>query len=343
MVARRARYESPDVQTDRLVRLRGGGVGRLLAGARLQASRRAGVRQLAGPAQVQYGAYAKPTALGTQPAASVEPQAGTPAADIGWREFFRDPRLQRLIELSLANNRDLRVAVQRVEERARAAARRAVAQHRRRHPGPAPAPARQHAGAGRWLDQQQLPGRHRPDHVRDRPVRPVAQPVRGGVPAVPVDRAGAEERAHHAGGLGRAGLFQPARGRGPDGPDPAHAGLAPGVLQPGQAPLRRRCVVRAGLESGQDLAGFGLVQPGRAGPRARKPSTRWWCWWARPCPRTCPRRPRSAANSCWPRCRRDCRPTCWSAGPTSSPPSTSSSRPMPISARRARRSSRPSP
>ena len=46
--------------------------------------------------KVQYGAYAKPTALGTQPAASVEPQAGTPAADIGWREFFRDPRLQRL-------------------------------------------------------------------------------------------------------------------------------------------------------------------------------------------------------------------------------------------------------
>ena len=66
--------------------------------------------------KVQYGAYAKPTSLGTQPAASVEPQAGTPAADIGWREFFRDPRLQRLIELSLANNRDLRVAVQRVEE-----------------------------------------------------------------------------------------------------------------------------------------------------------------------------------------------------------------------------------
>ena len=65
---------------------------------------------------MQYGAYAKPTSLGTQPAASVEPQAGTPAADIGWREFFRDPRLQRLIELSLANNRDLRVAVQRVEE-----------------------------------------------------------------------------------------------------------------------------------------------------------------------------------------------------------------------------------
>ena len=85
--------------------------------------------------KVQYGAYAKPTALGTQPAASVEPQAGTPAADIGWREFFRDPRLQRLIELSLANNRDLRVAVQRVEERARSTACSAA------RSGPASAPA----------------------------------------------------------------------------------------------------------------------------------------------------------------------------------------------------------
>jgi len=29
--------------------------------------------------------------------------AAVPAADIGWREFFRDPRLQRLIELALTN------------------------------------------------------------------------------------------------------------------------------------------------------------------------------------------------------------------------------------------------
>jgi outer membrane protein, multidrug efflux system len=33
------------------------------------------------------------------------------AADIGWRDFFTDPRLQRLIEIALKNNRDLRVAV----------------------------------------------------------------------------------------------------------------------------------------------------------------------------------------------------------------------------------------
>jgi len=38
------------------------------------------------------------------------------AADLGWRAFFRDPRLTALIQLALENNRDLRIAVQRVEE-----------------------------------------------------------------------------------------------------------------------------------------------------------------------------------------------------------------------------------
>ena len=36
-------------------------------------------------------------------------------ADIGWRQFFPDPVLQRLIELALTNNRDLRVAVLNVQ------------------------------------------------------------------------------------------------------------------------------------------------------------------------------------------------------------------------------------
>ncbi|WP_057110866.1 efflux transporter outer membrane subunit, partial [Bordetella pertussis] len=57
-----------------------------------------------------------PTSLGEQPAAAVAPQGATPADEIGWGEFFRDARLQKLIELALVNNRDLRVAVQRVEE-----------------------------------------------------------------------------------------------------------------------------------------------------------------------------------------------------------------------------------
>ncbi|MBO9353479.1 efflux transporter outer membrane subunit [Bordetella petrii] len=66
--------------------------------------------------QVQYGSYDRPTSVGEQPAQAVAPAGAVPAADIGWREFFRDPRLQALIELSLLNNRDLRIAVQRVEE-----------------------------------------------------------------------------------------------------------------------------------------------------------------------------------------------------------------------------------
>lgn len=47
---------------------------------------------------------------------------GVHAADLGWREFFVDARLQQLIAQALENNRDLRVAVLNVE--------RARAQHR---------------------------------------------------------------------------------------------------------------------------------------------------------------------------------------------------------------------
>ncbi|EOH6275662.1 TPA: multidrug transporter, partial [Pseudomonas aeruginosa] len=42
-------------------------------------------------------------------AAYVEPAAATPddaiTAEIGWRDFFRDPLLQQLIGISLENNR----------------------------------------------------------------------------------------------------------------------------------------------------------------------------------------------------------------------------------------------
>jgi multidrug efflux system outer membrane protein len=42
------------------------------------------------------------------------PGAGVP--DLAWRDFFRDARLKKIVELALANNRDLRVAVLNVEE-----------------------------------------------------------------------------------------------------------------------------------------------------------------------------------------------------------------------------------
>jgi len=53
----------------------------------------------------------------TQPgAASASRTAnGQAAADIGWRDFFADARLQRLIEIALKNNRDLRVSVLNIQ------------------------------------------------------------------------------------------------------------------------------------------------------------------------------------------------------------------------------------
>ncbi|WP_338615378.1 efflux transporter outer membrane subunit [Pigmentiphaga sp. CHJ604] len=52
-------------------------------------------------------------------AAYVQAASGKPdeavTADIGWRDFFRDPLLQQLIDISLSNNRDLRKAALNVE------------------------------------------------------------------------------------------------------------------------------------------------------------------------------------------------------------------------------------
>lgn len=48
------------------------------------------------------------------PGAALAP-AGVPAADLAWQQFFGDARLQRLIQLALENNRDLRVAALNVE------------------------------------------------------------------------------------------------------------------------------------------------------------------------------------------------------------------------------------
>jgi multidrug efflux system outer membrane protein len=53
------------------------------------------------------------------PATTPERFSSLAASDIGWRDFFLDTRLQRLIGLALANNRDLRVAVLNID-RARA-------------------------------------------------------------------------------------------------------------------------------------------------------------------------------------------------------------------------------
>ena len=63
--------------------------------------------------------YVRPTAPVTTewPVASTAQESGEQprTSDIGWRSMFRSPKLQSLIEESLANNRDLRIATLNIE------------------------------------------------------------------------------------------------------------------------------------------------------------------------------------------------------------------------------------
>ncbi|SHI21660.1 efflux transporter outer membrane subunit [Pollutimonas bauzanensis] len=69
----------------------------------------------AAPVPGQYPDQAAVKNSGPGSAQAVAPNAGY-SSDLGWSEFFRDPQLKALIGLSLANNRDMRIAVQRVQE-----------------------------------------------------------------------------------------------------------------------------------------------------------------------------------------------------------------------------------
>ena len=62
--------------------------------------------------------YARPNApvAGQFPGTEASQPGTNAAADVVWRDFFADERLKELIELALANNRDLRVAVLNVEQ-----------------------------------------------------------------------------------------------------------------------------------------------------------------------------------------------------------------------------------
>ena len=59
------------------------------------------------PAQWPAGASATPVASSAS--------AAVPAEDIAWRDFFTDDRLRSVIELTLENNRDLRISVANIE------------------------------------------------------------------------------------------------------------------------------------------------------------------------------------------------------------------------------------
>nr|CCA83435.1 exported hypothetical protein [blood disease bacterium R229] len=67
-------------------------------------------------------------------------RAPVAVADLGWRDVFTDPSLQRVIEMALANNRDLRVAILNIE-RARSIACRTLRCSPRSRPAAARAAA----------------------------------------------------------------------------------------------------------------------------------------------------------------------------------------------------------
>lgn len=67
------------------------------------------------PVPAQYPDASAVNNSGPNSAQTVAPNAQT-SSDLGWSEFFSDPRLKSLIGLALANNRDMRIAVERVQE-----------------------------------------------------------------------------------------------------------------------------------------------------------------------------------------------------------------------------------
>lgn len=66
----------------------------------------------------QMPAYQRPqTPIANQwPTPAVPTSSATPAAEIGWQDFFADPALRQLLDIALTNNRDLRVAALSIEQ-----------------------------------------------------------------------------------------------------------------------------------------------------------------------------------------------------------------------------------
>jgi len=60
--------------------------------------------------------YERPAAPVAERFAGDAAGAGAAATDIAWQDFFGDPRLKRLIDIALKNNRDLRIAVLTIEQ-----------------------------------------------------------------------------------------------------------------------------------------------------------------------------------------------------------------------------------
>ncbi|MBP8927559.1 MAG: TolC family protein, partial [Ottowia sp.] len=87
---------------------------------------RALVRWLAAPLWVatlaacsfvpKYEQPAAPVSATWPDSAGAQVEGGVAAADLPWQQFVHDAQLREVIQLALENNRDLRVAVQNIEQ-----------------------------------------------------------------------------------------------------------------------------------------------------------------------------------------------------------------------------------
>ncbi|MBS0447675.1 MAG: efflux transporter outer membrane subunit [Proteobacteria bacterium] len=84
---------------------------------RLQLTAMAAASMLLGGCMNLAPTYERPAApVAAAYPADALPGSGAAAVDVAWQSFFADARLRRLIELALAANRDLRVAVLNIEQ-----------------------------------------------------------------------------------------------------------------------------------------------------------------------------------------------------------------------------------
>ncbi len=68
------------------------------------------------PAATAASQSAEPAAAAPADSVEAAPAATAPADTLAWRDYFAEPRLQEVIALALANNRDLRVAALNIEQ-----------------------------------------------------------------------------------------------------------------------------------------------------------------------------------------------------------------------------------
>lgn len=215
------------------------------------------------------------------PVPSNLPSAGvttTTPLDIGWRDFFVDKQLQGVIELALANNRDLRVAALNIERaRAQYGIARAdlfptvnagAAGTRSRTPG-----SLSTSGESRIASQYSA---NLGMTAYESTCSARAQPRRIGTAGLLPDRGDAAQHADQPRGLRRHGMAATGRRRAAPAARARHAREPAQVLRAGAAQPRAWRAVGPGAGAGTEHRRCRarrrrrLRQPGRAGPqRAR--------------------------------------------------------------------------